>query len=176
MDEAKVVPRWLFHDGLGERAVVVQVAILNQYRKDLVSIAGTSVTRELLYRMGLSMGRHSFHNQRHPITSEDTFWAALKDTFEGHGWGKVANHRTLGNTIIVEFHGSALGQGGRFNEPVCDILRGALAGWISSFYSKPVSMAVEKTCRITGASKCEFNLQLSSSPVEQDPLRAAVKE
>lgn len=175
-EELEAAERWLFFDSFGERAVVLQAAILNEYRRDLVSIVGTSVTRELLYRMGLSMGRHSFDKHRQSITSEDSLWTALKETFERHGWGKVAYHKNLGDTVSVEFQGSALAQGNASNEPHCDILRGALAGWISSFYTTPVSMAVENTCRITGASKCEFNLQLSSSLVDPYSLRATVKE
>lgn len=161
----------------GERVVFFRTKIFHAFRKDLTGILGKNVAKEILYRMGINAGRTAFEPQAQVWRSmpEEQFWQHGNTLSEARGWGHIKHHTKesydgkLRFTIV--FEDSGFTDGIAAAEPVCDIVRGAFAAWLSGQFQMRIVNATEVQCKATGASHCMFEVELQPRPLADDVSR-----
>jgi predicted hydrocarbon binding protein len=144
-------------DLAGQRVLVMRTEMLGSLQRDLRRILGAAGS-SLLYMIGDSIGRSTFDLYGKGARTEKDAWRVLDSCFRMMGWGRLNSH--MGNdqeTSAVTIGNSVFSDNVWSTQPNCDILRGILRGWHSSFSSLPVRVE-EETCISCGHHACTFTL------------------
>lgn len=154
---------WTLQTNLRDRSIDVRAESIQQIRHDMIQIMGEKITRLILYRVGVSIGKSSYLAEDQ-ISDEAAFWASLADFVQRRGWGNSLSHKQTAADLSYRIHlqDSVLADGPIVdNPPVCDILRGILGGWLAAFQNRPLMNVEEVQCRAWGAEKCVFQVKLA---------------
>jgi predicted hydrocarbon binding protein len=155
---------WTLRTRLRDRSIQVRAGSLRQIRHDLMEIMGEKITRVILYRVGVSIGKSSYIAEKNKLSNEEDFWAAMADFVQRRGWASSLSHKKTDGDLSYRIHlqDSALADEVMIdNPPVCDILRGILGGWLASFHNRPVMSVEEVQCIRWGAQHCVFQVKLA---------------
>lgn len=154
---------WTLPTNLRDHPIQIRAGSLQQIRHDMMEIMGEKITRVILYRVGVSIGKSSYMAEKNQIINEEAFWAAIADFVQRRGWGSSLNHKKDGDlSYRIRLQDSALADGSVINNPpVCDILRGILGGWLAAFHNRPLMSVEEAQCIGWGAEHCVFQVKLA---------------
>ena len=150
----------------GQRLVQIRVEALQLFRRQMTMIIGEKVTRQILYRVGISLGKTAYRTWTDKIADEEAGWKTLNEILQRRGWGYIRSHEKTSSDLSYSVHvgNSALADGPiKDAPPVCDIVRGLLGGWLSDYYNRPVLSVQENKCMAGGEAYCVFQVSLVSS-------------
>jgi predicted hydrocarbon binding protein len=148
----------------GFRIVQLRSEALQLARRNLIGITSELVTRQLLFREGMSIGKSAYKTLKDNVSNDETFWTTLDAYAQRRGWGYLLSHEKTGSGFSYNIHigNSALTDGPIMDHPpVCDILRGILGGWLSSFHNRSIDSVAEEQCASLGSSFCAFQVTLA---------------
>jgi predicted hydrocarbon binding protein len=126
----------------------------------LKGLIGSKVASVLAYRMGLALGHAGLCYSRDLIHTEQDLVTVLDQVFRHRGWGRclsLEGQRKMEKTVYVcTVAGDPECYERTSSEPVCDMLRGAIVGWLEGYLDKKTSDSVERECRSMGHEFCVF--------------------
>ncbi len=154
------------YDDVSNRVVHLRAGTLLLARRDMILLTGEKVARQLLFRLGISLGRTSLEGFEGKDAHEEDFWSYIENLFQMNGWGHILDHKNGGSedklSFSITLEDSALAEGGTAEDiaPVCDLFRGILTGQLSRFFDRRILDASESQCLVSGAGCCEFVINL----------------
>jgi len=151
---------WFLTDETGARSVVFRAIIFREYHKDITNILGERAADEILYRLGLKLGKTARRLYFNLNRTETEFWTDLTAKFQARGWGNVVSHTHVGNVAEIVVEDSALAEEGVAGN-ACHLLRGLFAGWLSVFGK--VTEAKELQCKSQGYRLCRFQFTINNA-------------
>jgi predicted hydrocarbon binding protein len=149
---------WILQDG--ERILSFRVATFQSILDRITAMAGKKVTKIILQQMGQEIGRTAFNNSRGQILS-DKLAEALDHVLSIRGWGRILNLEKTDHgssvTYVCTIKGCPLCHKRISTNPICDIMRGIVSGWLESFVQKNAE-SIETACVATGSPACVFKV------------------
>jgi len=157
---------WIRRTDDGRRLLVLGADLFDAIRRDLGGIFSDTFAANLLYRIGISLGRTSYLAARNRIATEKDFWQVLEEHLKERGFAKLVGHETSaeGSKLRVEvsLHDSVFAENVTSRKPLCDVLRGALGEWASLHYGRKLLSSSESACNTSGSEYCIFLVELGS--------------
>lgn len=149
---------WILEEN--RRIMSFRIKTFQALLETLERLVGSKVASVLVYRMGLAIGQAGFCYSRDLIHSEQDFATVLDRVFRDRGWGRflrLEKEQRAEKTVYVctvtedpECHER------ESNEPVCDMVRGAIVSWLEAYLDRKFSDSVERECRSMGKDFCVF--------------------
>jgi hypothetical protein len=144
------------------RAVIVPIGSFWALMDKLEKILTPSGLTALHYDAGKNVGEHMAIRLKEIYKlSHDELIQAFAQAQKAIGWGVMefqnVDSEHSGGTVVVRDCFEAVAWGKK-NYKVCDWTRGAIAGFMSVIFGKPVEVREEK-CLANGSEYCEFVIQ-----------------
>jgi KaiC/GvpD/RAD55 family RecA-like ATPase/predicted hydrocarbon binding protein len=168
--ELTSLPQWILRNSADQRLIWMR-ADLQQIRTDMIKMVGSNFAKQILYRIGASIARSSYELEKSRITCEADLWKVGDELCRARGWGNIRTYDKIEKKssllFRISFHDSPFADGVRDTEPVCDVVRGLITGWLTIFLNRAVVRSEERCCKAMGAEDCEFLVALSGTKNEE---------
>lgn len=147
----------------GEKIVAFQTTAFLRLTDRLVELIGEGGGANLLYHLGMDMGRSMFGYVKDEVKSDSDLVTVMDVAMSERGWGRCTEIKKVemrGVTYRIRTEGNPISGKHGPNEPMCHFIRGNYVGFLASYLNKKTQHSEQITCAALGAPHCTFEITL----------------
>jgi len=146
------------------RIITLRVKTFQTLSNQLGAIVGSKISSIILNQLGMACGRVVMDYSREEIQLQSDLPTILDWIMRDRGWGRCVELTSQSSgtrtTYIAKLKGSPLSHEHHSSQPSCHLLRGALSGWLESYFDAKVVDSTETECESMGSPFCMFEVTL----------------
>jgi predicted hydrocarbon binding protein len=147
----------------GEKIVTFRTKTFLQLMDRLVELLGEGLSANLLYQMGMDVGRSMFGYAKDEVKSDSDLVSVMDIAMSERGWGRCTEIKKVemrGVTYRIKTESNPVSGKHGPNEPMCHFIRGNYVGFLASYLNKKAKHSEQITCAALGAPYCTFEITL----------------
>lgn len=144
----------------GKRILSFRVATFQALVDRLRAMAGSKVATTILFGLGKEIGRTALNYSRDTVMS-DNLVQVFDEIIRTRGWGRclAIQKQDDRGAYVVTMSDCPLCYERKASEPMCDLMRGIVTGWIETFLGKKAQRSAETVCAATDQrGLCAFEI------------------
>jgi len=143
-----------------KKAFIFRYETFGDLESALEDVFTHSATSSILYVAAEGCGRRSFQRIMQKANSKEEALQRLIDLKKRERWGNIQfqqlDLKKASGKVIIQDSFETIAR--KTSKPSCHFFRGFLAGVLSEFFQKKITV-VEERCAGEGAESCEFTFQ-----------------
>ena len=123
-----------------ERVITFRAATFQLFIDTVTAMAGGVVTKTIFYLVGDAIGRRTYEYSKDQEITPDNSADVLDGVLSARGWGRLISMKRTESQKEVTYESTfvhcIICHNRKAQEPICDVMRGLIAGWLESFVGK----------------------------------------